>query len=490
MNPPTPLIIAVASGKGGVGKTMLTVACAHELSLAKRTLLVDLDFFNRGLSGLLREGKEVGRVTPPSFLTDPQSSTSKDWRVIEVAPQLLHIVYPDLLPDELGRLESLRVKDMYAELCVFLRDLTSQFQCHSVVLDCHGGPDRSSFAAVLAANYTLLISEADRITFHGTFNFLRQLKRVTTPDPAGRDSLITSEYASPSADVRLVFNKVLPALSTPFLRRTYKLYLRDEFGGKSLLAIFPLEVYLTKAFEQTPVLTAIYPYSLLARKTRVLLFDLLADSRRDLLSRGILSMPGWIRGFRRRTIGKTPLFLDHTFVLGVIAVFCVAFMVMTAGRTQSTILSAALKWWDRWVVALMFVGLTWLGGAFLLLWSRLIDRSAIRAARRKRYILAILHVPLAVAIWSLADVMFIVMCYEAKRVWSLSSHGFYQRETDPAIFVAVLLGLLLTVPLFREPFLIYRERVSEKHSVESFLRLLFLISLAIVSAVAFVSVFS
>jgi Mrp family chromosome partitioning ATPase len=31
-------ILAVASGKGGVGKTMLTVAAAHELSLATPTI--------------------------------------------------------------------------------------------------------------------------------------------------------------------------------------------------------------------------------------------------------------------------------------------------------------------------------------------------------------------------------------------------------------------------------------------------------------------
>ena len=65
--PVLPLILAVASGKGGVGKTMLTVACAYELSLGGPTLVIDLDFFNRGLSGLFRGRRDVGLIARPRF---------------------------------------------------------------------------------------------------------------------------------------------------------------------------------------------------------------------------------------------------------------------------------------------------------------------------------------------------------------------------------------------------------------------------------------
>lgn len=372
---------------------------------------------------------------------------------------------------------------MHVELCRFLREVTSQFECSSAVLDCHGGPDRTSFAAVLAADCTLLISEPDRITFHGTFNFLRQLKRVTNRDSSAHEDAIASVNARLNADVRLVFNKVLPALSAPFLRRTYELHLRDEFDDKPLLAIFPLEVYLTKAFEQTPVLTAIYPYSLLAKKMRVLLYDLFAHTRPEVLSRGILSIPHWARNFRRETIGKTHLFLDHTFILGVIAVFAVVMMVLLTGSTQLEALRVAENWFERWSLSITYFGLTWLGGAFLLLWSRLIDRSAVRAERTRRFVLAILHVPLAVAIWGFAAVRFADFC-EATRFAFGSRGDYYSRGyAYGALSSAVILGSLLIILLFREPYIIYRERVSEKHPVESLLRLLFLISLAIVTAV-------
>ena len=55
MNSDTVITFAVVSGKGGTGKTTLSVALAHELSKSGSVLLVDLDFFNRGLSGLFAD---------------------------------------------------------------------------------------------------------------------------------------------------------------------------------------------------------------------------------------------------------------------------------------------------------------------------------------------------------------------------------------------------------------------------------------------------
>jgi cellulose biosynthesis protein BcsQ len=63
-----PEIVTFVSGKGGVGKTMLAVAFARELSHADKTLILDLDFFNRGLTGLLRHGKKIMAVQKPRFL--------------------------------------------------------------------------------------------------------------------------------------------------------------------------------------------------------------------------------------------------------------------------------------------------------------------------------------------------------------------------------------------------------------------------------------
>src|SRR4051812_27284614 len=98
MNKP-PLIIALTSGKGGVGKTMLTVACAFELSYTSKTLLVDLDFFNRGLSGLFRQplpAKQGGaapvEIERPQFLeTGPGDPTAAEPQIAEQSWELWKI---------------------------------------------------------------------------------------------------------------------------------------------------------------------------------------------------------------------------------------------------------------------------------------------------------------------------------------------------------------------------------------------------------------
>ena len=66
---------------------------------------------------------------------------------------------------------------------------------------------------------------------HGTLNFVRQLEMASD---GGLENL------------GLVLNKVVPTLSANFLYRLYNREFRDVFKGKPLLAIYPLEGYLTK----------------------------------------------------------------------------------------------------------------------------------------------------------------------------------------------------------------------------------------------------
>jgi cellulose biosynthesis protein BcsQ len=283
---------------------MLSVACAYEFSLGGPTLVIDLDFFNRGLSGLFRGRRDVGLIARPRFLDAVDGPPSAPWRIVEVEYQLYHIAYPDLVPDELVRLENRSAEDLAVELRDFIRRAVELCGARSVVLDCHGGPDQTSFAAVLLADHALLISEPDRITLHGTLNFVRQLRRGAEPA---------------RTNVRFVFNKVVPAFRPAFLRHFYDQSLRESFGGFDLLAMFPLELRLTKAFEDTPLISRVYPYSFLARKMRVLLLDLLEDRSKGHLAPSALILPEWIRRYRRRTLGRIPWFLNHELVLQIIA---------------------------------------------------------------------------------------------------------------------------------------------------------------------------
>ena len=303
------VVISFVSGKGGVGKTMLAVAFAREISVGRRTLLLDLDFFNRGLTGLLRHGKKLMSLEAPAFLkaTPPTQRDVDSWQLKEVAPNLLHVQYPDLTPDEIRSLEEADISELSEGLRRYVEYLRSASACDVIVMDCHGGPDQLSFAACLISDHSLLISEPDKITFYGTLHFVRQMERIR-PQTAQKP------------DMRLIFNKVVPAFSAPYLTRFYDSEVRPYFDDRPLLAIFPIEIYLTKEFERTPFLTAAYPYSQLARKTRMLISDLLAKSRSELVPPAILATSSLRRKIIRYSLGRTPAIIELNHVLAVIAI--------------------------------------------------------------------------------------------------------------------------------------------------------------------------
>lgn len=307
---PDPHIIAVVSGKGGVGKTMLAVAVANELARNTRTLIIDLDFFNRGLTGLMgpiRTAREICSVPKPDFLFDagePGVSEDRDpWKIMEVDENLLHIAYDDLTEAEIRKFETMDTAHLRESLGAFVNRAAAACDCQAVVLDCHGGPDNSSFAACLVADHSLLVSEPDRITLFGTLNFLRQIQAAA---------------GDVRADIRLVFNKVVPAFTTAFLHRFYDHYLKDEFDGKPLLAIYPMEVHLTKEFERTPFLSKVFPTSLLARKTKILLFDLFEGQTNRLPRLVARAGARWLRTYFRKSLGRPFFLFDLDFVMPAI----------------------------------------------------------------------------------------------------------------------------------------------------------------------------
>lgn len=225
-----------------------------------------------------------------------------------MAPNLIHVRYPDFSPEQIRLLENTEVTQLKHALRRFLDEVRKTSECETVVVDCHGGPDQLSFAACLASDYCLLISEPDKITFYGTLHFLRQLRRVTPKD---------SDH---NPDVRLVFNKVVSAFSAVYLRRFYDKEIRRLFDDRPLLAVFPMEMYLTKEFERTPFLTAVFPFSLLSKKTRVLLCDLLKGCHRQFVPKSIQGALRPRLALIRHSMGRTPWIADLNKVMAVIAI--------------------------------------------------------------------------------------------------------------------------------------------------------------------------
>lgn len=379
--------IAVVSGKGGAGKTMLSMAITHELAIRSRTLILDLDIFNRGLSGLLKTGKKIADVPTPAFML-PQPVPPGEisgWTLIEAARNVVTLVYPDVDRAQRQVMEALPMAELCALLSSFIEELMERSGCTMVLLDCHGGPDILSFAAVSICARTILVSEPDRITFFGTLHFLRRM---------------AEDCPNPSPDVRLVFNKVMPAFSERYLRRFYNQHVKELFGGRELLAVIPFEAYLSKEFERSPFVTAVFPYSQLANKARQIVLSLEVDDRRR-----PRSIPERLAAFLPQvTAGGAalvPRLLDLNLVTTITAI---ALLLFVGFMLLSDRYGSRLDQFSTHMQALILIAGLWFAQALLLNWINTLDRVFTRQFRLR-------NLAFAIPVWLLLTVVGMALVY-------------------------------------------------------------------------------
>ena len=262
-------ILSFASGKGGTGKTTLALAFAYELSKSGRTLLVDLDFFNRGMTGLLKQAdlqldddpieRHVG-LFHFIYGDSGRQRTDSDWTPRFVSENLLFAPCAQIPESRMQFLQGRDVAVLLRDLRSFLVDMAIAERCDFVVLDTHGGLDSLSIAACRAATHTVLVSEPDRQSVYGTYNFVRALR------PASDDH---------GPDIRLIFNRVTKSFSASFLVDFYDKYLASHIGGADVLGIVPYEAFIARAVGEHPISTSVYPFSLLSRKVELAVHALL-----------------------------------------------------------------------------------------------------------------------------------------------------------------------------------------------------------------------
>jgi hypothetical protein len=119
-----------------------------------------------------------------------------------------------------------------------------------------------------------------------------------------------------------------------------------------------MEVYLTKEFERTPFLTAVYPYSELAKKTRILLYDLLHEERPDLVPRPYKGVTRWLLPVAKMAMGRTPAIFNVIIVTAVIATSFVLFQLSDSATSkepwQSTLVNLGRKTQRLEVIAYLY----------------------------------------------------------------------------------------------------------------------------------------
>ena len=464
----SPLILSFVSGKGGVGKTMLAVSAANELAQSHSTLILDLDFFNRGLSGMFVGTGTHQTIPSPTFL---RHNEPQEWFAVEISHNLFTISFPDIDYFDFKEHTPERITELAEDLKSWIVELSDRLDCTAVVLDCHGGPDALSFASTIISTKTLLVSEPDRVTMYGTLHFLRRLA------PLGVNH----------SDIHLIFNKVVDTVRSNFLWRLYNESLRAEyFGGKPLLAAFPLELYLTKSFEMNPLVVEDYPHSMLAQKTKVMLSDLLSDNASNFLSERTESIPKWIKFIHRRFFWRSPrlLSLDFMAAVGFVLLLLSVGMSWLDNEFRDRLIDygmnpftyewsedvkpqAHIKWEaeelrDRkellktvksYLTKLIMIWATFAAMALLLSWTRYLDRQAIFFSQKNRYIAATVYLLTTVCLWGLV-IYFLSTTFN-------NLHDRITRTSDgDQLFVAILgLVAILIVVFFwlAQAYRAYRE---------------------------------
>lgn len=183
-------LVAIASGKGGVGKTWLAVTLAHVLAMqSNRVLLVDGDF------GLANVDIQLG-LLPKLDLGHLLAGSHEAESIIVKVPGGRF----DLLP---GRSGSGAFAALDAPKLARIAALPERFRpaYDMILLDCGAGVDRAAQLLAEMADTLLLVITEDPTSLTDAYAVLKLL--LTTRDPAGLDVRVVANMAgSPAAGLR------------------------------------------------------------------------------------------------------------------------------------------------------------------------------------------------------------------------------------------------------------------------------------------------
>lgn len=270
-----PFCMSFVSGKGGVGKTMLAANLAYELSSnGKKVLFIDLDVDNRGATGLFSAYCGSFNFKFPDLIE--RGIQGLELPQIHKNIRFLPIVLSESVLDDIQTLKALPMGEIVKFLNGVLQQASAEYQV--VILDCHGGLDKFSACAAAQADVTLLITEADPVTFGGTLSLVSYYGAMAR----------NVEWRS---EVMLVVNRVDPGIDVAALKIVYEQRIGETLSTlanyKGVSAFIPAERTVGTTFGRYPFSSELAPNSLPAKKIRLLLFDILVSRRPDILPKQI-----------------------------------------------------------------------------------------------------------------------------------------------------------------------------------------------------------
>lgn len=273
-------ILAVVSGKGGVGKSTLTLGLTEYFATFTGVTLIDLDMPNRGLTSLLEDSgpQADGRTLFGEFTTfyeaitpklnpGQSSATVPDQLQLPPRPPLNLAAFGDaqtsikardvrtgndvqIEPSNGFLLRSITPPDLYLASDVFtasevaVREFIFSLEpgmapgVSTMIIDCHGAHDLLMVGAIQAATDIVVVMTAEKGSFDGTFELLAYA--------------LSNAASTRTVSITLVINNVAPwqEAAARALMEFFDKKFNGEIGNQQRIQVKTLIVLHSDAVRQ------------------------------------------------------------------------------------------------------------------------------------------------------------------------------------------------------------------------------------------------
>lgn len=164
-------VIAVASGKGGTGKSIICASLGYALAHSgRKTLLIDMDLFTSGLTyyalpdhyvkiqyglrDIFLENAEISQVEPLQITNDFCSGNL--YMLPSVATHRRR-------SSELSLAHKFNdISHFTTKVKSIIQYLEYKYEFENIIIDTRGGSDLTSIGTILAAEHVVIVTEADK----------------------------------------------------------------------------------------------------------------------------------------------------------------------------------------------------------------------------------------------------------------------------------------------------------------------------------------